>query len=101
MKKVVLAIMIFGGTIGGMVYGMNMNVSEAVVVSFQEKIYSKIDVKEVPVAILQEITEKYPGFSVTQAFVSTDKEYKLMLADGKTAVTVYYNANAEFVKEQK
>ena len=99
MKRVVLAIMIFGGTIGGMVYGMN--VSEAVVVSFQEKTYSKIDVKEVPVAILQEITEKYPGFSVTQAFVSTDKEYKLMLADGKSAVTVYYNANAEFVKEQK
>lgn len=99
MKKVVLAMMILGGTISGMVYGMNS--SENALVSFQEKTYSKIDVKEVPVAILQEITEKYPGFSITQAFVSTDKEYKLMLADGKSAVTVYYNANAEFVKEQK
>jgi hypothetical protein len=82
-------------------FAANVIKGSGVVAVQQEKIYKKIDVKDVPAGILKEITEKYPNYTVTQAAVSDDKEYKLSITDAKTPVTVYYDANGEFVKEQK
>jgi hypothetical protein len=67
----------------------------------QDKIYKKIETKDVPVPVLKEITEKYPNYTITQAAVSDDKEYKLSITDAKQPVTVFYTATGEFVKEQK
>jgi len=67
----------------------------------QEKEYKKIDTAKVPAAILQEISTKYSGYSITEAFASEDGEYKLALAKDKTALKVYYTSAGEFVKEEK
>lgn len=68
----------------------------------QEKVYNKIEAKDVPAEILKEITEKYPGYTVNTAFKSEDgSDYKLVLGKDTTSVTVFYNAKGEFEKEQK
>lgn len=99
MKKIFVLLVMFAATTGTLAY--SMNIGNAVIVNQQEKSYKKVDAKEVPVAILKEITEKYPNYSITTAAVSDDKEYKLNITDGKAPVTVYYTASGEFVKEQK
>lgn len=66
----------------------------------QEKEYKKIDTTAVPVAVLKEISTKYSGYIISEAFASEDGEYKLALAKDKKTVTVYYNSEGEFVKER-
>nr|WP_322624168.1 hypothetical protein [uncultured Flavobacterium sp.] len=99
MKKIFVMLVMFAATTGSFAY--SINIGNAVVVAQQEKTYKKVDAKEVPAAILKEITEKYPNYTITTAAVSDDKEYKLNITDGKAPVTVYYTASGEFVKEQK
>lgn len=71
-------------------------------VEFQDKVYTKVDVKDVPAEILKEITEKYPGYTVNTAFKAEDgSDYKLVLGKDGISVTVFYNAKGEFIKEQK
>ena len=67
----------------------------------QEKEYKKIETSKVPAAVLQELSTKYEGYSITEAAVSEDSEYKISLAKDSKTVIVYYNAAGEFVKETK
>ncbi|MFP9115613.1 hypothetical protein ACLI1A_16860 [Flavobacterium sp. RHBU_3] len=67
----------------------------------QEKVYTKIAADKVAAAVLKEITEKYEGYTIAEAYVSEDSEYKLVLKKEQTQVTVFYNSKGEFLKEQK
>lgn len=89
----------FSATVGAFAY--SYNVGAHVVSAGQEKQYKTVATKDVPVVILKEIIEKYPGYKVTAAGVSEDKEYKLNVSDGKTNLVLFYTASGEFVKEQK
>ena len=65
----------------------------------QEKEYKKINVSQVPTDILKSISAKYAGYSLTEAFVSEDAEYKVVLSKDGSKVTAFYKATGEFVKE--
>jgi len=65
----------------------------------QEKEYKKVDATAVPAAILKEISTKYSGYAITDAYASEDGEYKLVVAKDKKTVTVFYTSTGEFVKE--
>ncbi|KOS07549.1 hypothetical protein AM493_17000 [Flavobacterium akiainvivens] len=68
----------------------------------QEKAFKKIETTAVPAAILKELSEKYAGYTVTQAYAAEDSsEYKIELGKDNKAQTVYYSAAGEFVKEEK
>lgn len=72
------------------------------VVVKQEKVYKKIETSAVPAAILKEITDKYSGYAVNEAYAAEDTtDYKIVLSKDAKVVTVYYTAAGEFVKEEK
>lgn len=69
---------------------------------WQEKVYKQIEPTAVPAAILKEITEKYPGYVVKEAYAAEDgSEYKIVITKGVDTENVYYTAAGEFVKEEK
>lgn len=65
----------------------------------QEKEYKKIGVSQVPADVLKSISAKYAGYSLTEAFVSEDAEYKVVLSKERNKVTAFYKATGKFVKE--
>ncbi|TRW25386.1 hypothetical protein FMM05_08775 [Flavobacterium zepuense] len=65
----------------------------------QNKEYRKVDATSVPAAILKDVSTKYSGYVIKEAYASDDNEYKLELNKDKKAVTVYYSSTGEFVKE--
>jgi hypothetical protein len=69
--------------------------------AYQEKVYTKIAADKVAASVLKEITEKYEGYTIAEAYASEDSEYKLVLKKEQTQVTVFYNSKGEFLKEQK
>jgi hypothetical protein len=76
-----------------------INTNDTAVTAKQEKEYTKTDPTKVSAEVLKAVSAKYSGYSLTEAYVAQDGEYKLVLAkDGKT-VTAYYSAAGEFVKE--
>jgi hypothetical protein len=68
----------------------------------QEKEYNKVDATAVPASILKEISDKYAGYIISEAYAAEDgSDYKIVLTKDTNAVTVYYTAAGEFVKEEK
>lgn len=99
MKKLFTLVLMITVTTAGFAGVVSFKTPKDIVL--QEKVYKKIEIKEIPEPITKELKEKYPGYTVTHAGVSEDKEYKLSITDTKQPVTVYYTASGEFVKEQK
>ncbi len=80
------------------VYTLKVNENTA----WQEKVYKRIETTAVPAAILKEITEKYPGYVVSEAYAAEDSsEYKIVITKGVDTETIYYTAAGEFIKEEK
>ena len=65
----------------------------------QEKEYRKIETTQVPTDILKSIGAKYAGYSLEEAYVSEDAEYKVVLLKDEKKITAIYKATGEFVKE--
>ncbi|AWG25563.1 hypothetical protein [Flavobacterium kingsejongi] len=65
----------------------------------QEKEYKRIDGSEVSQEALQNISKKYGGYSMEEAYVAADGEYKLVLSKDGQKVTALFTAAGEFVKE--
>ena len=65
----------------------------------QEKDYKRIDGSEVSQEALQNISKKYGGYSMEEAYVAADGEYKLVLSKDGQKVTALFTAAGEFVKE--
>lgn len=63
--------------------------------------YRKIDVTDVPIAILKQITDKYHGYSVSGAYTSEEceSEYKLVLLRDRRMLTAYYKNTGDFIKD--
>lgn len=65
----------------------------------QEKTYTPIEASAIPADALKNISAKYGGYTLKEAHVAADGEYKLILSkDGKT-VTAYFSSTGEFIKE--
>ena len=65
----------------------------------QEKEYKKIQASEISQDALKVIGAKYSGYSLEEAYVAADGEYKLVLSKDGQKVTALFTAAGEFVKE--
>lgn len=65
----------------------------------QEKEYKKIEASEISQDALKVIGAKYSGYSLEEAYVAADGEYKLVLSKDGQKVTALFTAAGEFVKE--
>ncbi len=98
MNKILLATAI---TLG---LGINANATTEKNVSvelnvLQEKTYTPIEASAIPADALKNISAKYGGYTLKEAHVAADGEFKLILSkDGKT-VTAYFSSTGEFIKE--
>ncbi|WP_306354266.1 hypothetical protein [Flavobacterium sp. '19STA2R22 D10 B1'] len=65
----------------------------------QEKEYKKIEASEISSDALKQIGTKYAGYSLQEANVAADGEYKLVLSKDGANVTALFTAAGEFIKE--
>ncbi|WP_306350034.1 hypothetical protein [Flavobacterium sp. '19STA2R22 D10 B1'] len=65
----------------------------------QEKEYKKIEASEVSADALKQIGTKYAGYTLEEANVAADGEYKLVLAKDGAKVTALFTAAGEFIRE--
>jgi hypothetical protein len=71
-------------------------------IGLQEKAYKKIETTAVPMPVLKEISDKYPGYVVSEAYAAEDgSDFRLVVTKDTNSQTVYYTASGEFVKEEK
>jgi uncharacterized protein YpmS len=97
MKNLLLAAaFIFSLSVSAKMYTPN----NIVIVASQEKEYKKIETTAVTTDVLKQVSAKYVGYSVTEAYVSEDGEYKLVLAKEGKSVKAYYKGNGEFIREE-
>lgn len=96
MKKIlVLAALILGFGVSAM--KTNKMTNEISVI--QEKQYKPIEPSAIPADVLKNISSKYGGYTIKEAHVASDGEYKLVLSKDDKTVTAYFTATGEFIKE--
>lgn len=98
MKKILLITAIALG------FGINAEASdknnkEIEISVVQEKQYNPIEPSAIPADVLKNISSKYGGFTIKEAHVAADGEYKLILAKDEKTVTAYFSSTGEFIKE--
>lgn len=98
MKKILLIAAIALG------FGINAKASDKVntetnISAMQEKQYNPIEPSAIPADVLKNISSKYGGFTIKEAHVAADGEYKLILAKDEKTVTAYFSSTGEFIKE--
>lgn len=102
MKNLILAASLVFSLSASAMLPINNKSGNTTVISYnQEKEYKKIDTTDVPANALKEISTKYSGYTITEAYVAEDGEYKVVLTKDKTTLKVYYSATGEYVKEEK
>ena len=79
MKKILLIAAIVLG------FGINAEASDTItteneISAMQEKEYKPIEPSAIPSDVLKNISSKYGGFTIKEAHVAADGEYKLILA---------------------
>ena len=67
---------------------------------WQEREYKKIEDVNVPADVLKAASAKYSGYALTEAYVSEDGEYKLILIKDSKPIASYYAATGEFIKDE-
>ncbi|WP_109302228.1 hypothetical protein [Aquimarina sp. AU474] len=63
--------------------------------------YQKIELSKVSEIIRAAVEKDYPGASITEAYIDTHKNYKLILAINNETKTVYTNARGEWFDPSK
>lgn len=96
MKKIlILAALVLG-------FGINATASEKTITEIsvtQEKQYKPIEPSAIPADVLKTISSKYGGYTIKEAHVADDGEYKLILSKDDKTVTAYFTSKGEFIKE--
>ncbi|MEZ0006904.1 biotin-(acetyl-CoA carboxylase) ligase [Flavobacterium sp. 28YEA47A] len=96
MKK----ILVLAGLILGV--GVNAAVSNKMtneISVIQEKQYKPIEPSAIPADVLKNISSKYGGYTIKEAHVASDGEFKLVLSKDDKTVTAYFTATGELIKE--
>ena len=98
MKKI-LAI-----TVIALGFGINANASteknnSTEINVLQEKTYTPIEASAIPADVLKNISAKYGGYTLKEAHIAADGEYKLVLSKDDKTVTAYFSSTGEFIKE--
>jgi len=97
MKKIfVLAALALG-------FGINANANTTEnnkeISILQDKTYNPIEPSAIPADVLKKISSKYGGFTLKEAHVAADGEYKLLVSKDEKTVTAYFSSTGEFIKE--
>lgn len=64
----------------------------------QEKQYKKIEVKEVSKEALDKIKKGYGNYTIKEAYVAPDGEYKLVLTKDNTDLTATFTPAGDLIK---
>ena len=65
---------------------------------FQEKQYTKIDVSKVSKEALDKIKKGYGNYTIKEAWVAADGEYKLILTKDGTDLTATFTSGGDLIK---
>jgi len=65
---------------------------------FQEKQYTKIDVSKVSKEALDNIKKGYGNYTIKEAYVAADGEYKLVLTKEGTDLTATFTPAGDLIK---
>jgi len=97
MKKIFLLATIALG------FGINANATQIEnnkeISILQEKEYKPVEPSAIPADVLKNISAKYGGYTLKEAHVAADGEYKLVVAKDEKTVTAYFSSTGEFIKE--
>jgi len=100
-KKIVMKkILVLAGLV--LSVGVNAAVSNKItkeISVIQEKQYKPIEPSAIPADVLKNISSKYGGYTIKEAHVASDGEYKLVLSKDDKTVTAYFTATGELIKE--
>lgn len=93
--------------VGALVFILSANASNNTVIIDkvvstleQEKEFKKVETIQVPVEVLKQVSTKYSGYALKEAYSSEDGEFKLVLAKENKTVKTYYKRTGEFIKEE-
>ncbi|KGO85410.1 hypothetical protein Q765_16195 [Flavobacterium rivuli WB 3.3-2 = DSM 21788] len=64
----------------------------------QEKQYTKIDVSKVSKEALEKIKKGYGNYTIKEAWVAADGEYKLILTKDGTDLTATFTSGGDLIK---
>lgn len=76
------------------------NVEVPVLLAHNAVNYVKIEVSEIPNVVRTAVAAKFSAYVIDKAFKGDDDCYKLILKRNDRKITVYYNKNGEFQKEE-
>lgn len=97
MKKIFLLAAIALG------FGINANATQIEnnkeISILQEKEYKPVEPSAIPADVLKNISAKYGGYTLKEAHVAADGEYKLVVSKDEKTVTAYFSSTGEFIKE--
>lgn len=65
-----------------------------------EVVYTKIEVSEVPEAVVKAAAEKYAGYAIEEAAKGTDNSYRLTIKNEESTLSVYFTEDGVFLKEE-
>ncbi len=65
---------------------------------YQEKQYKKIDASKVSPEALDKIKKGYGNYTIKEAFIASDGEYKLILTKDNTDLTATFTASGDLIK---
>lgn len=65
----------------------------------QDKEYKPVEPSAIPADVLKKISAKYGGYTLKEAHVAADGEYKLVVSKDEKTVTAYFSSTGEFIKE--
>lgn len=95
MKKIILSLAII-------LVGLNTFASTPAPVLLSDFIvnadgFAEIGSKKLPKAVLKAVEESYPGVTISKSYVNSAKQYKLDLTMMDQSVTVYTDANGDWM----
>ena len=61
--------------------------------------YTEIKIEELPVAITEALKKAYPEAVVSKAYINEKKEYKLDVTVGEKAVSLFADANGNWIQK--
>ncbi|HEU4495840.1 MAG TPA: hypothetical protein VFR70_02195 [Flavobacterium sp.] len=98
MKKILLVAAI------SLSFGINASTSAERIFSAeislnQEKEYTLIEPSAIPGDVLKNISSKYGGFTIKEAYMAKNGDYKLVLSKDDKTATAYFTLKGEFIKE--
>lgn len=65
-----------------------------------EETYNKVTTDSLPETVKTAVSTKYAGYTIDEAYKSSENNYKLILKKEEAKVTVYYGETGEFKKEE-